>query len=151
LKNVPSRWIDQGAVAATACMITQNRFLCGQIERIFKNWVNDKTNWRRMLKESADAPDLIGKWQTLLLEAKSELDNLITKYAKDDIALIESPIVQKFIYPVKQYPQKIVSLSLDKTPLIQGRLDGIKGQYLYFQEGVLNVRKYGGYAVDFLV
>ena len=42
------------------------------------------------------------------------------------------------------YPQ-IKSLNLDKTPKIRGVLQGIKGQYLIFDIGVINIRKYTGY------
>jgi hypothetical protein len=43
-------------------------------------------------------------------------------------------------YPVLQYPTKVKSLSLDKTPSFQGKLSGIK-EYLIFDDGtVFNVR-----------
>ena len=46
------------------------------------------------------------------------------------------------------YPEKVKSLGFDKTPRIEGRLTGIKGQYLIFENGeVLNIRKHTGYVV----
>ncbi|HEX4940668.1 MAG TPA: DUF2797 domain-containing protein, partial [Candidatus Kapabacteria bacterium] len=51
-------------------------------------------------------------------------------------------------YPVLQYPVKVSSINLDKTPLLQGTLLGIKGQYLMFDTGVINIRKYSGYEVE---
>jgi hypothetical protein len=49
---------------------------------------------------------------------------------------------------VLTYPKKVASLSLDKTPFFQGKLSGIKGQYLLFQDGtVFNVRTFEGYVV----
>ena len=48
-------------------------------------------------------------------------------------------------YPVEQYPVKVTSFNLDKTPVVEGQLKGIKGQYLIFDTGVINMRKYGGY------
>ncbi|MEQ8234721.1 MAG: DUF2797 domain-containing protein, partial [Gammaproteobacteria bacterium] len=50
-------------------------------------------------------------------------------------------------YPVQRYPQKVVSYNFDKTPRIGGVLEGIKGQYLLFDGGVVNVRKFTGYEV----
>ena len=51
-------------------------------------------------------------------------------------------------YPVLEYPNKINSLSLDKTPNFKGKLTGIKGQYLIFEDGtVFNVRSSEGYVV----
>ena len=40
------------------------------------------------------------------------------------------------------------SFNLDKTPLVEGTLMGIKGQYLMFDTGVINMRKYGGYELS---
>jgi hypothetical protein len=55
-------------------------------------------------------------------------------------------------YPVLEYPKKIASLSLDKTPNFKGILTGIKGQYLIFEDGtVFNIRGSEGYKVRILV
>ena len=48
-------------------------------------------------------------------------------------------------YPVLKYPTKIISLNFDKTPVISGILQGIKGQYLLLNGGVLNLRKFSSY------
>jgi hypothetical protein len=53
-----------------------------------------------------------------------------------------------FVYPVQVYPTKVKSFNLDKNPLAGGQLQGIKGQYLIFDTGVINLRKYTGYAVE---
>ena len=50
-------------------------------------------------------------------------------------------------YPAIAYPTKINSFNLDKLPLVEGRLEAIKGQYLLLDNGVINIRKYGGYLV----
>jgi hypothetical protein len=51
-------------------------------------------------------------------------------------------------FPVLEYPKKVNSLSLEKTPHFQGKLTGIKGQYLIFENGtVFNVRSSEGYIV----
>ena len=51
-------------------------------------------------------------------------------------------------YPVLEYPKKISSLNLNTTPLYSGKLTGIKGQYLIFEDGtVFNVRAYEGFEV----
>jgi hypothetical protein len=52
-------------------------------------------------------------------------------------------------FPVLQFPEKVKSFNLDKQPLIEGLLQGIKGQYLIFDTGVINIRKYTGYHVQF--
>jgi hypothetical protein len=37
---------------------------------------------------------------------------------------------------------------MDKDPLVSGVLQGIKGQYLLLDSGVINIRKYAGYQVE---
>ena len=44
-----------------------------------------------------------------------------------------------------KYPEKIKSYNLDKNPVIEDTLIAIKGQYLIFEQGVINIRKYAGY------
>jgi hypothetical protein len=51
-------------------------------------------------------------------------------------------------YPVLEYPTKVKSFNLDKSPRAGGTLLGIKGQYLIFDSGVINMRKYGGYQLS---
>ena len=58
---------------------------------------------------------------------------------------MSSKFVPKLVYPVEQYPEKVKSHNLDKTPVIRGKLQGIKGQYLILDTGVINIRKYSGY------
>ena len=51
-------------------------------------------------------------------------------------------------FPVLQYPEKVKSLNLSKTPSYKGVLKGIKGQYLIFEDNtVFNVRGSEGYYV----
>ncbi|MNF18467.1 hypothetical protein D3C80_2225630 [compost metagenome] len=51
-------------------------------------------------------------------------------------------------YPVLQHPKKVTGLNLEKTPNFAGKLVGIKGQYLIFEDGtVFNVRSFEGYVV----
>ena len=63
----------------------------------------------------------------------------------ETVELLEDELPREFIYPVEQYPEKIKSHNLDKTPIIRGVLSGIKGQYLILDNGVINIRKYSGY------
>ncbi|MBT6105963.1 MAG: DUF2797 domain-containing protein, partial [Porticoccaceae bacterium] len=39
----------------------------------------------------------------------------------------------------------------DKQPLVEGVLKGIKGQYLILDTGVINIRKYTAYNVQFTI
>jgi hypothetical protein len=51
-------------------------------------------------------------------------------------------------YPVLEYPTKVRSHDLVKNPILEGTLQGIKGQYLIFDSCVINVRKYAGYCLE---
>ena len=52
-------------------------------------------------------------------------------------------------YPVLAYPPKVTSVYLEKTPEVSGRLLGIKGQYLIWEDGrVLNIRNHSGVHVE---
>lgn len=137
--NVPYRWMDQGASEALPIMEVENRFISGQIEVLFKKHIADKTDWRKMLKGEPESLNLVEWKERLIGELQDDL-----QYFEFD--LLDSPVV-KFNYPVLQYPEKISSFNLDKTPEIQGRLIGIKGQYLMFDTGVLNVRSHSGYEI----
>jgi hypothetical protein len=137
--QVPTRWIDQGATEALPILTVKNRLTSGQVEMLFKKHIADKTDWRKMLKGSPEPINLI-EWRDKLLGLLGE------ELKAFDVTPIEGP-VWKFEYPVEKYLEKITSYNLDKTPQIHGRLQGIKGQYLIFDSGVLNVRSYSGYEV----
>jgi len=138
--NVPSRWIDQGAMEAIRIAETPNRYEAGRLEVELKAMFTDKTNWQRMLKnEFDDSIDLEEeKWSL-----HDQLPSDLTEFFCEDDEII------KIHYPVLEYPKAVKSLSFDKTPIIEGKLMGIKGQYLIFDQGrVLNVRKHTGYEIE---
>jgi hypothetical protein len=65
-----------------------------------------------------------------------------------DYASLENDIIE-INYPVIEYPKKVTSIGFDKVPIIEGKLNGIKGQYLIFEEGrVINIRTHSGYYVE---
>lgn len=137
--QVPTRWMDQGATEALPILEVKNRFVSGQIEVLFKKLVADKTDWRKMLKGDPEKIDL-EIWKEKLLTELSE--NLKTH---DYVVLDEKSV--SFQYPVRSYPEKVNSFNLDKVSEVSGELMGIKGQYLIFNTGVLNVRSHTGYEV----
>ncbi|VVH52522.1 FIG01199523: hypothetical protein [uncultured Gammaproteobacteria bacterium] len=111
----------------------------GQIEVALKTFVNDKTNWRKMLKNEVNKVDLVATKNQLLPEASNMMADL-------DAIELNNEVV-KIHYPVVEYPSKIVSLNFDNTPDISGVLQGIKGQYLLLDTGVLNIRKFSSYNI----
>lgn len=146
--QIPTRWIDQGAIQALPIFSTQNRFQAGVVEVALKKYVADKTNWRTMLGQANPKIDLVAERERLLQVASEALQKAQTTFEQGDIQLFSDSDVHEFLYPVIEYPQKLRILNLEKsTSGIGGLLMGIKGQYLIFDEGVINIRKYGGYEV----
>lgn len=137
--QVPTRWIDQGASRAIEIVEVPNRYLAGITEVALKEYVADKTNWRNMLKNDISEADLI--------EERDKLKAYIPEEAK--AYFLENNVkITEIEYPVLQYPTKIKTLNLEKTPLYKGVLKGIKGQYLLFEDNtVFNVRNNEGYRV----
>jgi hypothetical protein len=139
-ENIPYRWMDQGAIEALPIIKVQDRFTAGKIEVHLAEQLNDKTDWRKMLKNENEVINLFEEAASLLKWFK--IHPLDEKYE------ILEPKIYKFYYPVLEYPKKINSLSLDKNPIIEGKLMGIKGQYLLLDCGVLNIRKHQGYKIS---
>ena len=102
-----------------------------------------------MLKGLTTEQDLMVAANELIAQASEDLQPIKAQLG-DDFTSLALEKVQRIHYPVNQYPEKVSSLSLDKTPEISGKLCGIKGQYLIFEHGVLNIRKFGGYQVTLM-
>jgi len=135
--NTPGRWIDQGAISALPILEVKTRLESGLIENHTELKFGQTTNWRTMLKNETEPADLVTAKASVLAEVSSLVDKFDAKPFPDDVINID--------YPVLKYPTKVVSLSFDKNPVISGVLNGIKGQYLLLESGVLNVRKFSSY------
>jgi hypothetical protein len=147
--NLPTRWIDQGAVQALPVFAVQTRQQSGFVEVAFKSHISDKTQWQRMLKEEPAAVDLPETRDRLIKEISTELDELQKRFGLQAIQPIANAEVQDFRYPVLEYPTKVKSMNFDKMPVVEGVLKGIKGQYLILDVGVINIRKFTAYEVEF--
>jgi hypothetical protein len=137
--QVPTRWIDQGAHEAIAIVEAPNRYLAGITEVALKDYVGDKTNWRKMLKNDVEDEDLLA-W-------RQRLKQYIPNEAKD--YFIEHNSETHIHFPVEQYPEKPISLNLKKQIEYSGKLVGVKGQYLIFEDNtVFNIRSNEGLVVE---
>ena len=101
-----------------------------------------------MLKGAPEPVDLEQRRDELLAASADALKELVTRFGEEAIEFLDHEAVVDISYPVTEYPHKVTSLNFDKTPVIEGTLLGIKGQYLILDTGVLNVRKFSGYHVD---
>ena len=92
-----------------------------------------------------------GGWAAIIIkdEKKTALDSLgseFEKYFKNDNDVL------KFNYQIDKLIDSVKSNSLKKSDNIEGKLIGVKGQYLIFDDSsVFNVRSNEGYVVDITI
>ena len=146
--QIPTRWMDQGASQAQPIFRVSSRLQSGLVETTFKAHIADKTNWRAMLKGEAEPADLEKARQELMSECAPQIAALQDSHGLQSITVLEGQAETRIKFPVLQYPVKVSSFNLDKTDTAGGTLQGIKGQYLIFDTGVINIRKYGGYKLS---
>lgn len=146
--QVPTRWVDQGATQALAIIRVRTRLQSGVVEMMFKQHVADKTNWRDMLKGEPSTLDMPAQAKRLLAECQTDLKELEDKFGFFAISVLNGIDTVAINYPVITYPEKVSSFNFDKTPVVEGTLMGIKGQYLMLDTGVINLRRFSGYEVS---
>jgi hypothetical protein len=140
--NKTTRWIDQGAIEAIELIEVPNRYLAGIAEVKLKDNFSDKTNWRKMLTNNIEEGNIID----FKKEALEVLGDEFKDYFKTDSELV------KFNYFREGQIESVKSASLKKSDTIEGKLIGIKGQYLIFEDStVFNVRSNEGYTVDITI
>lgn len=145
--QMPTRWLDQGARQALPILRVATRQQSGLVEDLLRSQVADKTNWRALLKGDAEPVDLVAVRERLFDICREGLEVLQQRFGLQAIQPLADAEVLEIDYPVERYPTKIASLDLDKTPVVEGTLQGIKGQYLILDCGVINIRKYTAYQV----
>ena len=148
--QIPTRWIDQGATQALPIFKVSTRLQSGLVEIALAEFIADKTNWRAMLKGSAENMDLKAIAQELKPKIAEKLASISLKYGEDAVIALDENVVDLH-FPVQQYLTKISSFNFDKTAEVSGTLLGIKGQYLIFDTGVINMRKFTSYHVSLQV
>ena len=149
--QVPTRWIDQGATQALPIFRVQSRYQAGLIEDCLREHIADRTHWQKMLKGNSEPVDLAEIRDQLFVQSEEGLELLEQEFGLQALQRLYDESVMEINFPVLQFPEKVKSFNLDKQPLVEGRLQGIKGQYLILDTGVINIRKYTGYRVQFSV
>ena len=145
--QIPTRWLDQGAVQALPIFRVASRYLAGLVEVAMKKHVADRTDWRKMLKGEPQPCDMPAQRDALVERCQDDIGHIAKTAGEGRIVPLSAEQTRSFTFPVEHYPQKLVTHNLDKRPEVEGTLIGVKGQYLMFDTGVLNVRKFAGYRV----
>lgn len=138
---VSKRWVDQGAMYGLPILEFLSRRDSGIVENALSKYVADKTFWQKMIGGDAIEIDLLQKKNELL--SKIKLEDFV-----DDYRLLNETEITRIQYPIISYPTKKFSYKPNKTTPIQDTLTGVKGQYLLFQNGVINLRSYSGYYME---
>lgn len=134
---VSKRWVDQGAVQALAIYETESRLEAGLVESEFAKFISDKTSWQKMISGNPEKLDLKKEFQKLTEKVK--LDKKLTPLSVKETEIL---------YPVQDFPKKKVHKKFEAGTAQSDILVGIKGQYLLFETGVMNVRNYEGYSFE---
>lgn len=141
--QIPTRWVDQGAAWAVQIAAVPYRQLAGRIEVALKELYTDRTAWQRMLKGEVLTD----------VDVPAEFERIRRHFGTDELAayLVDPDRLERFdiTYPIRTAPKKVRSVGLQKTPVIESTLEGIRGQYLIFEDGaVFNVRRHAGFVVQ---
>ena len=144
--QLPTRWIDQGATQGLPIFKVKSRRISGLVEVALAKLVADKTHWQAMLKGNSADINLAAKARDLIPLISQSLADITAQFGNDAIEPLDMPL-QNIHYPVNEFPKKISSYNFDKEPVIDDLLTGIKGQYLIFEKGVINIRKFTAYEV----
>ncbi len=147
--QLPTRWIDQGATQGLPIYRVKDRRTAGLIEDRLRQHVADKTQWQKMLKGDNDTLDLPTIRDQLVEKCRDELAQLAEDAGLNGMQFLRQSPIQAIDYPVAVFPEKVKSFNLDQQPELEGVLQGIKGQYLILDTGVINIRKYTAYRVQF--
>ena len=165
LSQIPTRWFDQGATWAEPLALVGSRHQAGVLEKIIAHDLSERTVWQKMLKSGNERPDesSVAAWNERL-KALSVGSSL--RVARDLLRLrvsspprapwagsinwIDTPSQFELNYPTERLATVPKSLRLEQSPQISARIEGIKGQYLIFADGVFNVRRHEGFEVELL-
>jgi hypothetical protein len=161
-QQVPTRWIDQGATMAVLLAKVGSRHQAGVLEAFLCRTFADKSHWMKMLKSANNRPSLeefnsvrsqaLAMLAAGLADGQSESLRVAPPDAAPqaaEVAVLNEAVVAEIEFPFwNAVPEKVVSLSLDKTPALDSPVYAIKGQYLFLRDGVLNVRRHEGYVVN---
>jgi hypothetical protein len=160
-----TRLVDQGATVGAPLCLVSSRAQAGQIEKALTQILADKSSWQRMLKTGNERPsqeefqnkfEEVSQWIQRVWHANEALyvpqqTTLIPKTQREhppQIEFFHAPHAFQINYPVVETGEKIKSMSLEKLKKIDSKILGIKGQYLFFEEGVFNMRNHEGFVIS---
>ena len=146
--NIPGRWLDQGAQQATIIAEARTRHIAGLMEVMLAQHVTDRTDWRKMLIDSVDDVDLLARASELRDAVADDHAQLLQQFGSDALRWRERETIWRARYP-RHANSEVPPSQLRVAPgqSLAAILLGIKGQYLLFDRGVLNVAHLVGHDI----
>jgi hypothetical protein len=145
----PTRWLDQGACQALPILRLGERHAAGLLEREFARLIPDRTQWKTMLQRRVDPGqllDLPSLRDQLLSRLSEEIRTVTQQFPPGWVEELPQEGTRFFHYP-GDLPGAWRSFKPNQDAPIGGRLLGMKGQYLLFDEGVFHVRRFEGHVL----
>lgn len=133
------RWVDQGAIEGLPIVEVSNRKDSGIIEDNLGKLIPDKSSWQKLISSDSEEIDLIAESNRILSYLDLKKLNIEGKILSTNLTRIK--------YPISRYPSLKKSLKPEPGKNLESILLGIKGQYLLFEEGGMNIRSLEGYSV----
>lgn len=144
--NVPGRFIEQGAALALVVLSTRTRAQAGHVEKALGRYVREQGDWRALVAGSVMDVDLDAELVRLRRLADPAIAALAERFP-GAIEWLDSPQRHAFRYPVLRYDSPTRQLRIEPGRAVGGVLLGIRGGYLLFDRGVLNVRAHASLRV----
>ena len=142
-RNIPKRFVQQGASYVLPVLKTTSRRVAGYLEAYLKDYFRHTTYYLKMLSTNPSLPpeDMFLK----RIEVVDHLSDKIIDY-KENVTVFD--VSQRSHLLSIKYPfyQPVVrkSLNLLKSKSIEGKLLGLKGQYMVLDTGVFKFSSMDG-------
>src|SRR6266545_825350 len=98
-RQLPVRWLDQGAVQALPVFRVPSRYQAGVLEVALKQYVTDRTDWRRMLQGEPNLQNLQDRRDELLSRCADDLTAAVPSANEPAAIFLEEAEPQTFTYP----------------------------------------------------
>ena len=149
------RWVDQGAEQALAIVHAPTRRSAGVVEAYLRRYVNDRTDWKRLVRGDrtrVDLPRLCQQLRGHLASFEVLSDGGFTaQVSAEEISQLrwcdEAPVID-IQHPIASYsPAKRIHAEHQTTP-VKDNLCGVLGHFLLLSNGVFDISEHRGMPVD---
>ena len=147
--RLPGRWLDQGALQATVLAWAASRRIAGLLEKALGAHVSEHTDWRLML-QAAEPLDLAAAADDLQGPLDAAVGELRLRFGAGSVQAVRQRRYWQFSWPALRtlYRPHAFAARAGQAGVFGGELLGMKGQYLVFDAGVINVAAHRGFELE---